>query len=250
MQSNFDRALAHVLKSEGGYVDHPKDPGGATNMGVTFAVLREWRKAPITKADVRNLTLKEAGEIYAARYWRPAGGDALPPGGDLSVFDFAVNSGVGRASKYAQQVAGVEADGRIGPVTIAAVKAMTPRAFIKALCAKRLGFVQSLKIWSTFGKGWSRRIAGVEATALSWVSTKPQLETDAKDARDKAIGQGVGGVATGASGVAVDQSTDVAGLPWWLILGVAALIVAPLLVRTIINAQRAVALGRAAKGTI
>lgn len=246
-EGNLAQCLATTLEYEGGYVDHPSDPGGATNMGITFDVLREWRRQPITKADVRDLTRAEAEDIYAARYWRPIKGDDLPMGSDLAVFDLGVNSGVGRASKFAQAVAGVEQDGQIGPKTIAAISRMPARDFIKALCAKRLGFVQSLKIWKTFGKGWSRRITSVEATALSWVSTKPQLETDARDASRTSAGQAGGAVVGTGSGVAVDQAPDASWLPWWAIVGLVILIAAPLVIRAIINAQRAVALSKVAK---
>lgn len=245
---NLQRCLAEVWPFEGGYVDHPKDPGGATNMGITFKVLRQWRGKPITKEDVRSLSKEEAGQIYAARYWRPLAGDHLRMGDDLAVLDFGINSGVDRSAKYSQDIAGVEQDGQIGPVTLAAIARMDSRDFIKKLCAKRLGFVQSLKIWDTFGRGWSRRIAHMEAKALSWVSSKAQLEADAKAARDKAVAQG-GGAAVGTGGaVGVDQAPDLAGLPLWGIVAVVAAIVVPLVIRAVINAQRASALASVAKG--
>lgn len=244
---NLARCLDEVWPFEGGYVDHPKDPGGATNMGITFKVLQQWRGKPITKEDVRRLTKEEAEQIYAARYWRPLAGDHLRIGDDLVVLDFGINSGVSRSAKFSQAIAGVAQDGQIGPVTLAAISKIPSRDFIKKHCAKRLGFVQGLKIWDTFGKGWSRRIAHMEARALSWVSNKTQLEQDAKAARDKAVAQG-GGAAVGTGGaVGVDQAPELAGLPLWAILVVVALIVVPLVIRAVINAQRASALSTVAK---
>lgn len=221
MQSNFDGVLSFVLAHEGGYVDHPRDPGGATNMGITLATLRDWRG----KAAVKALTAKEAGDIYRARYWRPVRGDDLPAGVDLSAMDYGVNSGPARA----------------------ALNARHPAEVVKAHCARRLGFVRSLAIWGAFGKGWSRRIAEVEATGLSWVLAPGELETEAKAAKDKAVAQGGGAVVTTGGGFALP---DLSGLPWWLIAGATALIVAPLIIRTIVNAQRAQALAQVAKETV
>lgn len=243
-KERFAACLEHLWPFEGGYVDHPEDPGGATNLGITFDVLQRWRGRTITKQDVRNLAKSEAAQIYEARYWRPLSGDALRPGDDLAVFDFGVNSGIDRSAKYSQAIAGVTQDGKIGPITLAAIAAVPSRDFIKRLCARRLSFVQGLRIWETFGKGWSRRIASVEATALSWVSTKQELERDANDARNTAAGQG--GVAVGAGGgaIAVDQTTN---LPLSVVVIAAVLIGGALLVRAVVNSQRAAALKAAAK---
>lgn len=236
--------LEQIWPFEGGYVDHPQDPGGATNIGITFDTLRRWRGRAITKADVRNLTKQEAAEIYEQRYWRPLNGERLRTGVDLAVLDFGINSGVSRAAKYTQAIAGVAQDGRIGPITLAALDKIPSREFIKTLCARRLSFVQSLAIWNTFGKGWSRRIAHMEATALSWVSSRDQLEQDAKEAQDKATGQGGGAVGAGGGAVAVDQATN---LPLSVVVLVAVLIAGALIVRAVVNSQRARALTRAAK---
>jgi len=246
-QGNLGNCLEVIFPYEGGYVDHPRDPGGATNMGITFSVLKSWRGTAITKQDVKNLTKAEAAEIYAKRYANPLRFNDLPLGPDLPILDFGINSGISRSAKYTQAIVGVAQDGQIGPQTLSALSRMDRRDFIKKLCAKRLGFVQGLKIWDTFGKGWSRRIAHVEAKALSWVSTKPQLQDDAKAARDKAIAQGSGAAVGTGGGVGVDQAPDLGGLPVWVIVAVVVAIVVPLIIRAIINAQRASALAAVAK---
>lgn len=243
---NLERCLDEVFPFEGGYVDHPRDPGGATNMGITFKVLKAWRGKPISKQDVKTLSKADAAEIYAKRYWRPLRGDDLRRGDDLVVLDFGINSGIDRSARYAQAIAGVAQDGQIGPVTLTAIGNIPSRDFIKKLCAKRLGFVQGLKIWETFGKGWARRIAHMEAAALSWVSNKSQLEADAKDAKGAATGQGAGAAVTVGTGAA-DQVNGLTGLPWWAVAAVILLIAAPLIIRTIINAQRSQALAHAAQ---
>lgn len=165
-QVNFDRCLTEVLKHEGGYVDHPADPGGATNRGITLATLSDWRGRNVTKAEVKALTRAEAAEIYRARYWNPVKGDALPPGLDHAVFDFAVNSGISRAAKFLQRIVKVDVDGKIGPQTLTAIRSFDAPSLIIMLCDDRLEFLRGLKTWPTFGKGWQRRVDEVRDLAL------------------------------------------------------------------------------------
>ena len=129
MKESFDHALHHVLKFEGGYVNHPLDPGGATNLGITRATLARFRGRRVSKSDVRALTLEEAGQIYRAQYWDACHCSNLPPGLDLAVFDCAVNQGVRRARKILQRALGVKADGLIGSVTLATSPTAAPGAF-------------------------------------------------------------------------------------------------------------------------
>jgi lysozyme family protein len=163
----FAACLTEVLKHEGGYADHPADPGGATNMGITHTTLAAWRGKPVTRQDVRALTRDEAAAIYRARYWDVIRGDDLPRGVDLCVFDFAVNSGPARAARSLQAALGVEMDGTIGPLTLAAAAKREPRALISDLCARRLAFLRSLSTYSVFGRGWERRVSEIEAAALA-----------------------------------------------------------------------------------
>ena len=159
MKENYAQALKQVLKYEGGYVDHPKDPGGPTNKGVTQAVYDSWRKSQnLPTQTVRNISDPEVAAIYRNLYWDRISGDNLPSGVDFAVFDYAVNSGVSKASKTLQAVVGVTQDGVIGPATIEATKTY----IAMAVTNKRLAFMQSLSIWSTFGKGWAARIADVK----------------------------------------------------------------------------------------
>lgn len=158
MKENYDFCLKQVLKYEGGYSNHPADPGGATMKGVTQAVYDAWRaKNNLSQQSVRNISDGELQAIYRRDYWDKVRGDDLPAGVDLAVFDFAVNSGVSRASKYLQAIVGVEQDGVIGPKTIQATRAYVANA----ITSKRLSFMQGLGTWKVFGRGWSDRIADV-----------------------------------------------------------------------------------------
>jgi lysozyme family protein len=178
--TNFSRALPIILKHEGGYVDHPKDPGGATNLGITHKTLASWRGRPVTKSDVRNLTKAEAGRIYRANYWNAVNGDSLPPGVDLVVFDFAVNSGVSRAAKALQKLVHAEQDGHIGPATLAQVAKMDPVSLVNGYSEARMGFLRGLHHWPTFKGGWTRRVSETREAALGMVrKVQPSPEEQA-----------------------------------------------------------------------
>ena len=169
MKANFDKSLALVLVHEGGYVNHPKDPGGATNRGVTQAVYDAYRKTRGKAGQsVKFITDEEVNAIYKFQYWDRVQGDLLPAGLDYAVFDFAVNSGVGRASKYLQAVLGVAQDGQIGARTLAAIT--NPSNAINALCDRRMSFLRNLRTFLTFGKGWTRRVTDVRKHALDMAS--------------------------------------------------------------------------------
>jgi lysozyme family protein len=168
MQSNFDECIELLLAHEGGFVNHPKDPGGMTNLGVTKYVWEEWMGRPVTEKEMRALTPLMVKPLYKRKYWDAVRADDLVAGVDYCVFDVAVNSGPGRAIKFLQSCVGVTADGGFGNVTLAAVKDSEedPTRLIELYCAKRLEFLQSLKTFETFGKGWSRRVAEVKDAAL------------------------------------------------------------------------------------
>jgi lysozyme family protein len=164
---NFDPCLTFVLSAEGGYVDDPLDPGGATNLGITLRVLSEWRHTAVTKDDVRNLTDEEAGAIYRARYWNVVRGDDLPAGIDLMVFDAGVNLGTGRSARMLQAAVGVAQDGAMGPATLGAVQGQqdTP-GLISKLADAREAYYHSLSTFPRFGTGWTTRVNRAKERAL------------------------------------------------------------------------------------
>ncbi|MCI5078689.1 MAG: glycoside hydrolase family 108 protein [Oricola sp.] len=166
MDANFQRALSRVLKHEGGYVDHPKDPGGATNRGITLATFRRYVKPKATKADLRAITDAQITTVYRRHYWDAVLGAELPSGVDYAVFDFAVNSGPSRSVKFLQRVVGVTQDGRIGPITLAALAKDDPQDVVSKLCDARLAWLKRLETWPTFGRGWERRVSEVKRDAF------------------------------------------------------------------------------------
>ena len=168
--ARFLACVAIVLGKEGGFVNDPADPGGATNLGITRATLEAWRGQPVSEADVRKLTQAEALQIYRARYWNVMRCDDLPPGIDLMVFDFGVNAGPSRAASHLQRAVGARVDGAIGPRTIAAAKAANAHNVIDMLVLRREQHYRSLPTFPKFGRGWLNRTASVASKAKAMVA--------------------------------------------------------------------------------
>ncbi len=166
MNTNFEKSLAELLKHEGGFVNHPSDPGGATNLGVTQAVWEDWIDRTVTEENMKALTPAKVAPLYKELYWDRVKADKLPSGVDYLVFDAAVNSGVSRAAKWLQTTVGAVADGAIGEQTLKQVLLTNSQMIIDKYSATRLEFLKGRSTWPTFGKGWERRVEEVRATAL------------------------------------------------------------------------------------
>lgn len=240
MQGNFDACLAVTLSHEGGWSDHAKDPGGATMKGITLATFRSY-KPFATKQDLRAISDDDVRRIYAKGYWHPVAGDLLPAGVDLAVFDYGVNSGPARAAKCLQGVvgmAGKAVDGKIGPVTLNRLNGTSTIDTVKAVCSKRLSFMQGLKIYSTFGKGWARRVADVEVSGVkmalavmnaSPTAIKATMASEASAAEKRAAQRNQAAVSTSGAGVAAGGGStmlDMGDVNWWIVGGVALVAVA------------------------
>lgn len=180
MHSNLDRALDKVLKHEGGYVDHPNDPGGPTNLGVTLANFKRYVNPKGTVDDLKKLTVAQAKTVFERQYWDAVRGNQLPSGLDYAVFDFAVNSGPSRAAKFLQAIVGAVQDGVIGSETLKAIEAQgnTVR-LVQQLCDKRLAWLRGLKTWPSFGKGWERRVMDVRLTGSTWAAEAQKVDAPA-----------------------------------------------------------------------
>lgn len=236
MRENFKRAMPKFLAHEGGYVNHPNDPGGATNMGVTIANYRRYVKRNGTVSDLKNITKEEVATVFKRHYWDKVKGDDLPSGVDYCVADFAINSGPSRAAKYLQKAVGVAQDGVIGPKTLAAVNKADPRKVINTICDERLAFMKRIKggsLWKTFGKGWQRRVDEVRLTSRMWVNDAPQEPQEAprpipkpepaptppsasrgKSGRNTAIGGVIAVLLMGLAGF-WEWIAEVIRWPWW-----------------------------------
>jgi lysozyme family protein len=168
MKWTYDICLSRVLAHEGGYTNHPKDPGGPTNFGITIADYRKYIKPRATARDVRAMTVDEAKRIYRERYWDAQRCDELPAGVDYAVFDYGVNSGIGRSGRILRRMLKLsDRQSTISDEVIAAAHAADPAVLIAGICDERLRFLRSLRTWPVFGKGWSRRVAEVKAGALA-----------------------------------------------------------------------------------
>ncbi|WP_421696981.1 glycoside hydrolase family 108 protein [Ancylobacter sp.] len=223
--SGFDGALKRVLVHEGGYVEHPADPGGATMQGITQRVYAGWRRRhgqPVRP--VRRIAPDEVAVIYRRQYWDAVRADDLPAGLDYALFDAAVNSGPAQAAKWLQRALGVTADGQVGEATLAALHGRAPAPLIDALCDRRLAMLRGLRTFPTFGTGWARRVAEVRVAAKALAGAplsgaappEPARETGGAararpaDTRLARTADGAGGLISGAGvlGAVVAEQAD------------------------------------------
>ena len=169
MQENYETCLEMILHHEGGYVNHPKDPGGETNLGVTKRVYEDWGG----DKDMRDLTVEDVAPIYKKNYWDRMKCDQIPNGLDLCCFDFGVNAGTGRSAKYLQTMIGTVADGGIGPNTLKAVANYVEEVGLEQAVENfqeaRQGYYEKLSTFDTFGKGWTRRVTETTELAKSFI---------------------------------------------------------------------------------
>lgn len=242
--SNYTACLKEILKHEGGYVNHPKDPGGETNKGITKATA----VANGYTGSMKAIPDSAVESIYRLKFWNTPyyKCDTLDAGVDLAVFDFGVNSGPSRAGKYlATSVGG------------------TAVQTIQRLCKARMGFLRGLKTFATFGKGWTSRVANVEAVgvkmALAAAGKTPDevnkdLKAEQKKAEDTRNKQatGAGGAGTGGASQAPNLPADPSVFDWHTLLyvGIGVAVVATVIVLAVKaynNHQRAAAYAEAAK---
>ena len=169
MERNFPEALAHTLRFEGGWANHPSDPGGATMKDVTHRTYADYLGRTVTHDELRGIPDAHLADIYRKRYWNACRCDELPDGLDLAVFDTAVNTGPAQAARLLQRIVGVPADGGIGPKTIAAVNdyvaAHGLHQLIEAYTEARQNFYRMLPTYVHFGEGWRKRANEVAGLA-------------------------------------------------------------------------------------
>lgn len=217
--TNYNACLTRILKYEGGYTNHPSDPGGPTNWGITIFDARKYWKADATAEDVRSMPLSVAKAIYKARYWDVVHGDDLPDGVDLCTFDPAVNSGIGRGGPWMAAGLGIKWQGYVDLYIQAKASKDLPKA-IKAACSKRRSFLQGLKTWSVFGKGWGSRVSDVEAQSVTMAlkaagKTTPEIIkahkaeiTKTKGKQDTTVATGIGTNGSGSAGTFLTWQWD------------------------------------------
>jgi len=157
MNQNFDTCMTMLLAHEGGYVNHPSDPGGMTNLGVTKRTYDEYHGTDIDEEGLRQLTKADVEPIYRRNYWDRCRCQDLASGLDWAVFDFAVNAGTGRAARTLQKAVGATEDGSIGPLTLMLVKQHEVANVINRIAIYREGVYRSLSTFDTFGRGGLRR---------------------------------------------------------------------------------------------
>lgn len=222
MTDRFEICQAITAKWEGGWSDHPADPGGKTMYGITETRWHEYQdKLKVKRTPVRNVTLAQAFKFYRGEFWLACGADKLFPGVDLAVYDASVNSGVSRGRKWLLASAGSNDHSET----------------VKKICRARLSFMQSLKIWKTFGKGWGRRVADIEARGVAMalaamglsaaqVREKAQVEAVASEKQASSAKKAATTSATAASAPAaapvVEPSSVADATTVWLLVAIVA----------------------------
>jgi lysozyme family protein len=225
-KSSYEEALRRLLTHEGGYTNHPADPGGPTNFGITIYDYRKYVKPGATAADVKAMTLAEAKSIYRAKYWDAQKCDAMPAGVDDSIFDYGVNSGIGRSGKVLRRLLGLpDNTSVVTDDVLRALEQRNPKLVINAINDERLRFLQSLRTWDVFGKGWGRRVVEVRAFSLQLASAAPVAIPDAQPEVQQS-GKGMvppptvvkaivtKGVPTGGAGYGLTWHEWVVAHPW------------------------------------
>lgn len=213
MTNNFDRCNAVTLDYEGGNDNDPRDPGGRTSRGIEQREWNTYRGAHPERglpADVWKAPQSDIVNIYRTQYWNPMAGDQWPTGMDLCVYDAGVNSGIGKSLSWARATLG-QGSGTFRILAAAAVAQKNQVALVQRYSAKRLSFLEALRTWRYFGKGWQRRVAGVESIATKWTlaaaGNSPEIVSEtltkhAAQASTKSKASGSGAVATPAAPVA------------------------------------------------
>lgn len=241
--ASYEPSLARLLRDEGGYTNDPRDPGGPTNFGITLKDYRLYLKPEATAADVRAMTLGEAKAIYRTRYWDAQQCNNLPPGVDYAVFDYGVNSGVGRSGKVLRRCLGLpDNKWQVTPEVVAAALAADPRKLCNMIWSERLAFLMSLKTWPTFGRGWNARVVGGKAFSQQLIAkgggaiplppvapSPPIVPAEPKGKgqvpiNTKAQGGSAGGVIV--SGTTAAESASQAGLSPWIVATIAVVTIA------------------------
>lgn len=219
--SSYETALARLLKDEGGYGHHPSDPGGPTNFGITLADARRYWKGNATADDVRAMPQSVARKIYRERYWNALRCDELPAGVDYAVFDYGVNSGVGRAGKVLRRVLRLsDSTSAVSDAVVNAANDADAAGLVAAICDERLAFLRALKTFPVFGRGWTTRVNGVRAASLALASNKkPRAIGTRNDPHGKAVAKvsdpalsaaAGASVAAGATAAAATSRIDIA----------------------------------------
>lgn len=168
MIKNWEKSLKLVLKSEGGYVDDPRDSGGATMLGVTQKVWQGYVGHTVTKDEMKKLTPEMVAPLYKTQYWDAVFGDYLLNGIDYLVFDFAVNAGPHMSLRLLQRALGIKDDGIFGSATMGQVVKANPKDLILKFSAEKEKYYKSLGNFDVYGKGWLNRVADVQKDALSF----------------------------------------------------------------------------------
>ncbi len=164
--TDYDYVIGLVLKSEGGYSNNPKDPGGPTNFGITLRDYADFKGRKVTAEDVRRMPLADAFAIYKSKYNKGISFEALRAGSDYCILDYGINSGLARPPRVSSVLLRRPTVSRMTPDIIKAINDTDPNKLIDAMCDERLHFMKGIRggaSWAEFGRGWNTRVASVRS---------------------------------------------------------------------------------------
>lgn len=170
MKENFGIALRTLFEQWGAFQDHPTDPGRVSNLGVTRRVWESWVGREVSDNEMQALTPELVTPMFKATLWNAIGGDGLPAGVDVVVFDLAVNSGPRYAVQVLQKLLGAELGGLVNPEMLRKAADADPRKLVADYTAERLAYLKMIPDWSTSGEDWEKRVAATRAAAESVLS--------------------------------------------------------------------------------
>lgn len=165
--ADVTKLVPHLLKWEGGWSNDPDDLGGATNKGVTFNTYKRYcrirGKAMPSIGDLRRLTDEEFTDILKTMFWDVCRADFIESQSVANIIvDWGWNSGTVTAVKHVQRVLGVEDDGVVGPVTLAAINSKSPLPLFGQIRSARIEYYHSIvdarPANTKFLRGWLNRV--------------------------------------------------------------------------------------------
>tara|TARA_S200002703_G_scaffold132699_2_gene120600 strand:+ start:5584 stop:6114 length:531 start_codon:yes stop_codon:yes gene_type:complete len=171
MKDRFSTCLPFILRHEGGFSNHPNDPGGATYKGITLSTYKKAFGSDKTVEDLKQISIGELNKIYEVFYWEAANCVGLPRGIDLCLFDMAVNAGPSRAQKLLQEALHVKQDGKIGPITRSEAHRRDLLQTVDDYAEIRMRYYHSLKHKSDFIAGWMQRVSNTCKDAKTMIQS-------------------------------------------------------------------------------
>ena len=159
----IEKLKSFILSWEGGFVNDPRDPGGATNKGVTLATFRSVFGKDKTVKDLKKITDSQWMTIFKTKFWDRYKADSIKDEWiTYLLVDWLWTSGPGNAIERVQKFLGLKIDGIVGNVTINKINSYNGKELFTKLWHLRENFIKTRAQYLIYGKGWLRRLNGIQ----------------------------------------------------------------------------------------